>query len=235
MRPENSQDGQKGKERTFIEKARRAQIIGAAVQTIDELGYGQASLAQIAKRAGISKGVISYHFTGKDELMEQLVEHVYTAIIEAIVPQILAQEDLREALRTHILAVAEYMREHPAELNALGEVFGNFRTADGSLRYGPHTSVDLYEGLEQMYRAGQKAGVFRPFDTRVMAVTVQASIDAMFAYWNLFPDTDLMAHARELADIFDHATRAEPGAGADGAGPAAAEQGPEAADAARRP
>ncbi|MFC4561732.1 TetR/AcrR family transcriptional regulator [Nocardiopsis mangrovi] len=235
MRSESSQGGQKGKERTFIEKARRAQIIGAAVQTIDELGYAQASLAQIAKRAGISKGVISYHFRGKDELMEQLVEHVYTAIIEAVVPRILAQEDRREMLRTHILAVAEFMREHPAELNALGEVFSNFRTADGRLRYGPHTSVDLYEGLEHMYRAGQEAGVFRPFDTRVMAITVQASIDAMFGYWNLFPDTDLMAHARALADIFDHATRAAPGSGAAGAGAAAAEQGPETADGADEP
>ena len=34
--------------RTFTETARRAQIVKAAIDTIAELGYGQASLARIA-------------------------------------------------------------------------------------------------------------------------------------------------------------------------------------------
>jgi AcrR family transcriptional regulator len=58
--------------------ARRAQIIAVAVDTIAELGYGQASLARIAERAGTSKGVICYHFAGKDELVRDLVADVVT-------------------------------------------------------------------------------------------------------------------------------------------------------------
>ena len=50
---------------SFIEKARRTQIIECAIETIAEVGYAQASLGQIAKRAQISKGVISYHFANK--------------------------------------------------------------------------------------------------------------------------------------------------------------------------
>ena len=50
----------------FTEHARRAQIVGAAVETIADLGYGQASFAQIARRAGPSStGLISYHFAHK--------------------------------------------------------------------------------------------------------------------------------------------------------------------------
>ena len=51
MRSENGKSGQP-KDRTFIETARRAQIVAAAIDTIAELGYGQASLARIAERAG---------------------------------------------------------------------------------------------------------------------------------------------------------------------------------------
>lgn len=47
-------------EPTFIEAARRAQIVQCASDAIDELGFERASLAEIAKRAGISKSVISY-------------------------------------------------------------------------------------------------------------------------------------------------------------------------------
>ena len=39
---------------TVTASARRAQIVTAAIDTIAELGYGNASLARIAKRAGIS-------------------------------------------------------------------------------------------------------------------------------------------------------------------------------------
>ncbi|MGA9830159.1 MAG: TetR family transcriptional regulator, partial [Trebonia sp.] len=57
MRSETNPGGQR-KARTFIETARRAQIMAAAIDTIAELGFGQASLARIAERAGTSKGVI---------------------------------------------------------------------------------------------------------------------------------------------------------------------------------
>jgi AcrR family transcriptional regulator len=63
------------KDRTFIETARRAQIMAAAIDTIAELGYGQASLARIAQRAGTSKGVICYHFVGNDDLAPHLASH----------------------------------------------------------------------------------------------------------------------------------------------------------------
>jgi TetR/AcrR family transcriptional regulator, fatty acid metabolism regulator protein len=46
------------------------------IETIAELGYGQASLARIAERAGISKGVIGYHFAGKDDLLAAVVAEV---------------------------------------------------------------------------------------------------------------------------------------------------------------
>lgn len=46
------------KEMSFIEKTRKAQIVECAIETITEVGYAQASLGQIAKRAKISKGVL---------------------------------------------------------------------------------------------------------------------------------------------------------------------------------
>lgn len=207
MQSENNAVGQK--RRSFIEEARRAQIIQSAVETFAELGYANTSLTRIAERAGISKGAILYHFAGKNELIEQLVESVYGDIIAFVLPRIERETTATGALRARIRSVAEYVRGHPAQLLALGEILNNSRNPDGKPRYGIASNEPLYQAQEEGYRLGQQTGEFRAFDPRVMAVTVQAAIDSMIAYWATYPDHDLEAHANELADLFEHATRAD--------------------------
>ncbi|MEV4168193.1 TetR/AcrR family transcriptional regulator [Nonomuraea sp. NPDC049709] len=206
MRSENEPGGQKA--RSFIEEARRAQIVASAIEVIAEVGFAQASLARIAKHAGISKGVISYHFAGKEELMEEVVNRTYGAIAEHVLAEMEGLTTATELLRTHILSVAEHMRGNRTQLRALGEIFTNLRTADGQPRYGIKANEEVYRAVEQIYRLGQRNGEFRDFDVRVMAITQSSAIDNMFAYWVAFPDHDLDAHARELADLFERACRA---------------------------
>jgi TetR/AcrR family fatty acid metabolism transcriptional regulator len=205
MRSENESSGQKG--RSFIEEARRAQIVASAIEVIAEVGFAQASLARIAQHAGISKGVISYHFAGKDELMEEVVNRTYGTIAEHVGTKMIGLTTATELLRTHILSVAEHMRGHRAQLMALGEIFTNLRTADGRLRYGINANEDIYRAIEEIYRLGQENGEFREFDRRVMAITHSSAVDNMFAYWAANPDHDLDAHARQLADLFERACR----------------------------
>lgn len=211
MRPENEQTGQVAdgaKKRSFIEEARRKQIIEAAIETISDAGYADASLARIAQKAGISKGVISYHFNGKDELIHEVVVAVYTDIAEEVVPRVVAQPTAREALRTHVLEVARYMRQNWSRLLALTAIFTGARHPDGTRRFNPSDSEPVFEGIEGMLRWGQETGEFRSFDLRVFAVTFQGGLDSMFAYWIDYPEHDLEDHAWQLAELFDRATRA---------------------------
>ncbi|MFI1199940.1 TetR family transcriptional regulator [Streptomyces sp. NPDC020883] len=219
MRSENGPGGQHGSgsggrkasepERSLIEKVRRAQIIEAAIEVIAERGFAKASMAQIAERAGISKGVISYHFAGKNELIERAVEQVYDALGTFVASRLAGESGTDVWLRVYIGSLAEYMAEHRAQLAALGEIFTHFRSEDGDLRYGIASSEPIYAHAEGIFRAGQESGELRPFDVRVMAVSLQAAIDNMFAYWSVHPEHDLMAHAREITDLFWQATRAD--------------------------
>lgn len=207
MTAETSSDG--NKKRSFIEQARRAQIIAGAIETIAEHGYANSSLARIAQHVGISKGVISYHFAGKEELMEQVVEQVYAKVVEAVAPQIMAAAGPRERVRTHITAVGAYIHSHRAQLITLSEVIQHQSGPDGKPKYGVKSNEGLYESLELYFAEGQRKGVFRHFDTRVMAVTLQAALDNAFGYWVSYPEHDLPAHVAELAEIFDRATLAD--------------------------
>ncbi|GAB3746341.1 TetR/AcrR family transcriptional regulator [Microlunatus parietis] len=198
------------KPESFIRSNRRRQILEGAIATLAAVGFAGASLARIAKDLSISKGVISYHFESKDDLMIKVVEYGYQAMVEAVLPQILEQKTVADSLRTHIPELARYALDHRPTLLAIGEVMGHLRRPDGRLHYGAEGNEIFYEGLEQMYRSGQESGELRDFDVRVMAITQQASIDAMFAYWANHPEHDLVAHAEQLADLFIHAIRREP-------------------------
>ncbi|WP_163569039.1 TetR/AcrR family transcriptional regulator [Fodinicola feengrottensis] len=90
--------------RTFLDEARRAQIVACAIEVIAEKGYANASLAHIAARASTSKGVILYHFAGKDELIEQVVAEVFKVATAELVPKLQAETTARGHLRTYIEA-----------------------------------------------------------------------------------------------------------------------------------
>jgi AcrR family transcriptional regulator len=204
MQTKNTSDGQKRP--SFIEAARKAQLIECAIETIARLGYAQASLTQIAKRAGISKSVITYYFSSKEELIEQVVEAIYAAGAHFMGPQIAAQPTANLMLQTYIQSNVEYIRTHRLQMMAIMEIVLNVRTEDGKLRYGRATEEPVLKALEILLRRGQHNGEFRAFDLRVMAVTIRQAIDVVPRWLSANPNLDGEAYARELVTLFDRAT-----------------------------
>lgn len=197
---------------TFIEAARRAQIVSAAIDTIAELGYGQASLARIAKRAGTSKGVISYHFAGKDDLVREIVAEVLSRGEAYMVPRILAESSSGPGmLRAYIESNLAFMREYRNHLVAFLEIFLNARGDDGS-SFVDEKSLDYQvTSLEQLLAHFQAAGDFRAdFDPQVMALAIRGAIDQVPPRLVRYPDFDVDGYGRDLAALFDLATRGEP-------------------------
>jgi AcrR family transcriptional regulator len=206
MQTKKTSDGQKRP--SFIEAARRAQLIECAVETIATLGYAQASLAQVARRANISKSVITYYFTSKEELLAQVVTEIYSAAVQAVTPQIAAQPTAQLRLQAYIRSAVDYIGSHRMRMVALLEIALNFRTADGKLRYSG-TEEWILTALEALLRQGQEEGEFRAFDLRVMAVTIRQAIDAVAPLLAAHPTLDTASYARELVTLFDRATRKE--------------------------
>jgi len=198
--------------RTFTETARRAQIVKAAIDTIAELGYGQASLARIAETAGTSKGVIIYHFGGKDELIRELVADVVARGVAYMEPRIDAEPTGSGKLRAYIESNLAFMRENRNHMAAIVEIVLNARAADGSRLYDFAVQDEGVAALQQLLAYFQGTGEFRAgFDPHVMAMAIRASINAVPAQLTRHPALDVGHHAHELADLFHVATR--PGEG----------------------
>jgi len=207
MRTKNISDGQKRP--SFIEAARRTQLIECAIETIATQGYAQASLAQIAKQAGISKSVITYYFNSKETLIEQVVKEILTDAAHFIGPQLAAQPTARLRLQTYIQAHVEYISTHLKQMMAIMEIAIHVRTEEGKLRYSTTTERPVLTALKTLLRKGQEEGDFRDFDLHIMAVTIRRAIDALPPLLIADPDLDVDLSARELVTLFDRATRKE--------------------------
>lgn len=204
MRTKDASGGQKRP--TFTETARRAQLIECAIETIATLGYAQASLAQIATCAGISKSVITYYFTGKQELIQQVVAAIFEDAAAYIGPRVAAQPTPALRLSVYIQSHVEYITSHLQQMMTIIEIAANARVEGKKPRFGAATEA-MRAPLETLLRNGQQAGDFRDFDVRVMAVTIRGAIDALSPLFIANPQLDAELYARELVTLFDRATR----------------------------
>lgn len=195
---------------SFIEKARRAQIVECAIETIAEVGYAQASLGQIAKRAKISKGVISYYFANKEELLEQVAIEYYMAWQSYIAPRIEAQKSPKEMLRVYIESNLTFVAENRKHVIAVIETVSNKRTADGKLQFAADHDEAILLPIENILTLGMQEGIFREFtksSARVMALTIRNAIDGFTIELMRKPHLDVQEYARELVTIFDKSTK----------------------------
>jgi len=200
VRP-NSPDGP----RTFVTSARRAQIVAAAIDTVAEVGYAKASLARIAVRLGISKGVISYHFAGKDDLIAEIISHVLQKARAYMQPRIEAQTTGPGMLRAYIESNLEFIRDNPNQLRAVVEIVrATFAGANSPFKGNRDGAVHI---LADMLVRFQAAGDFRPdFDPTAMAIAIRAVIDAAPSRL-ADPKFDIDKYAHEAVTVFQLATR----------------------------
>jgi hypothetical protein len=92
-------------------------------------------------------------------------------------------------------------------MQALMEIFLNFRGEGGGQSYDAKSYLSVLEPIEEILRWGQSEGEFRAFDTAVMAMTVQRAIDGLPFLLQADPGRDLSTYAEELVTLFDRATR----------------------------
>ena len=193
--------------RSFIEQARRRQIIDGAIDVLARDGYGSASLAAIAEEIGVSKGVISYYFAGKDELLRAVVADVLAEASGEMRPQVQAASGFADALDRYITSNLDFIGSRRHKILALTEIFNNMRSADGQHPYaeGHRAAVATLAGL---LADGQNAGEFGEFPAEYAAVALRAAIDAVGDLLRDNPDMDVREYGAALAGLFGKAVKA---------------------------
>tara|TARA_B100001540_G_scaffold287407_1_gene281880 strand:+ start:787 stop:1383 length:597 start_codon:yes stop_codon:yes gene_type:complete len=74
----------------------RLRVIQAAIDCIYQEGFNAAHTNRIAETAGVSWGVLQYHFGDKDGLLQAVLDHIFDNFSAALERTPVAGDDLRE-------------------------------------------------------------------------------------------------------------------------------------------
>lgn len=197
----------KDEKKSFISEARREQIFDAVITTLDEIGYIHASMAQIAKKAGISTALISYHFRDKNDLMDYTLEKLLSDMSSYVLERTQASSTPSDKLRAYIEASIAYHVEKPIYNIALIEIVFHARTLDNIPYYKLDDDEEnpLDRELEQILLAGQGTKDFGEFNVMVTASAIRGSIDEYIFNKKLIGTIDPQSYSIELVNLFNRA------------------------------
>ncbi|MFI6317776.1 TetR/AcrR family transcriptional regulator [Nonomuraea sp. NPDC050556] len=181
--------------------ARREQIARTAIAVLAARGSQATTFEAICQEAGLSsKRLITYHFSSKDELFTAVADQVVADSETYMQAALEGLTDARELLAAVIRANVAFIAEHAQEVEALRQILLN-----GGLSDWERYHVESQNRLAGLFEDGQRAGVFRPFDPRVMAAALRASIDSMAPL--IATGLDPASCAEELVQLFERSTR----------------------------
>ncbi len=126
----------------------RGKIVAAAVAAFSTLGFHGASTREIAARAGINQGLITYHFRSKELLWRAAVEKIFASLRTALVPLPTSPaSDPREQARESIRRYVRFAAAHPELFRLMVE---EGKSGDRRMQWLVDTYLrPFYEGFKE--------------------------------------------------------------------------------------
>jgi BetI-type transcriptional repressor, C-terminal len=113
-----------------------------------------------------------------------------------------------ERLRSWIESILEYMAAHRTEMVAFHEIAAGSRGDAAVSAAVARLVTEVTPAIQALFADGQASGEFRPdFDPQAAATALMALVGAVPPRMARDPDFDLARYGREIAGLFDAATR----------------------------
>ncbi|MET8682496.1 helix-turn-helix domain-containing protein, partial [Streptomyces sp. NPDC004647] len=96
-----------------LRRRSRDRLLQATVELIGDRGYEATTLADIADRAGSARGLVSYYFPGKRQLLQSAVHRLLHLTLAEALEREPRTDDGRERMARAIDAILGIARDHP--------------------------------------------------------------------------------------------------------------------------
>ena len=150
---------------------KRSRILDAAVKVFAERGFHSATVAGIARAAGVADGTIYLYFKGKDDLLLRLFDEKMTALLaearEALGRERTSADKLRRFIQFHLTVV-----ERNPELASV--LIVELRQSAQFLKAADRQKLAAYIDLiAEVVRGGQESG---ELDADISPATVKRAV-----------------------------------------------------------
>lgn len=181
--------------RTKPAAERRRDLLDAGARVFVAKGSGAATIDDITREAGVSKGAFYLHFQSKDELLAALQAEYSDRFNEAMAAAVAQHDDWGDKLDACVRAAYEGFHDDVELHDAL------FRSSVGPAAahldaFVENTTVDWMRGLLE---AGASAGAYRVEDPQTTAVLLFVAIHGFDLAFHgvVLPDDDQLVRAAQ--------------------------------------
>ena len=182
-------------------------LLRAAGELIAERGIESTTLARIGERAGISRGLVSYHFGSKDALIDRIARRAQDRIAEATATAFEEQDrsltdaSALEQVRTMVGAYLRLFTHPTAEDRALVVLWGAGFPTMAAVEGMVEADRRSYDGWSSTIRRGQLDGSIRddldPAASAVFLLGMTRGIAALLATGGDLTDMHNVQHTTD--------------------------------------
>ncbi len=167
---------------------RKEQIVRATVECITKHGYHHFSMQDVARSAGVSKGIIHYYFLNKEDLMMSVLDRVAGDIEDVLIKDMAAIDDPAEKLRIFVSVAFDVVR-NTKEYYQVNMDFWTQINQKKEVRQviGRHYAK-FRETCSSVIQDGINRAVFKNVDPVLYASYIIAVVDGISLQW-LFDET----------------------------------------------
>ncbi|HFQ93771.1 MAG TPA: TetR/AcrR family transcriptional regulator [Anaerolineae bacterium] len=183
----------------MTEQDTRTQILMAATAVFAEKGFAKASMNDIVRASGLSKGGVYWHFKSKDELVTAVFDAFFAeqiAYLDAILAgEGTAQDKLLRFTHESAAALAELAAQFPSSLE-----FYALAARHDSLREELSTYFYQYqERITGLITQGIAAGEWRSVPAEETARTFISLFEGALLVWSILPEAFALDRQLETA------------------------------------
>src|SRR3954469_2397109 len=158
---------------------RKDQIVRATVDCITKYGYHNFSMQDVARTAGVSKGIIHYYFLNKDELMMSVLDKVAGDIERVLQSEMQSITDPKRKLEVFIDVCFDIVRSTKEYYQVNMDFWTQINQKEEVRKAIAKHYSKFRESAATVIREGVVSGVFRQVEPREYASYVVAVIDGL--------------------------------------------------------
>lgn len=162
---------------------RKDQIVRATVDCITKHGYHNFSMQDVARTAGVSKGIIHYYFLNKDELMMSVLDKVAGDIETVLASEMESTNDARRKFEVFLEVCFDIVRNTKEYYQVNMDFWTQINQKEEVRRVIARHYAKFRDSAVNVIRDGINAGIFRQLEPLEYASYVVAVIDGLSLQW----------------------------------------------------